>query len=130
MNKILVVDDDVAIRMLYAEELTEEGYDVVADDGAGDLMAAIRKESPDLLVLDIKLGRNSGLDLLQDIRRAYGNLPVILCTAYYELNFDVKDFAAVSYALKSSDMTDLKLKVRRAFEGMTKSAPEDAGGSF
>jgi two-component system, response regulator, stage 0 sporulation protein F len=123
MNKILVVDDDSAIRMLYTEELIEEGYEVVAHDGAGDLMAAIRKESPDLVVLDIKLGQNSGLDLLRDIRNRYEGLPVILCSAYLDIKYDSNSVAPDYYVLKSSDMNDLKLKVKVAFEATPKSGP-------
>lgn len=121
MSKLLIVDDDFAIRLLYTEELLEEGYDVVAHDGAHELMDVIRKESPDLVLLDIKLGKDSGLDLLQEIRGAYDGLPVVLCSAYHEHTFNLNGLAPnCYYALKSSDMSDLKLKVKTAFEGMRK----------
>jgi DNA-binding response OmpR family regulator len=118
MNKVLIVDDDLAIRMLYTEELIEEGYDVIAHDGGINVMDVIKRENPNLVVLDIGLGEESGLDVLQDIRNTYDNLPIILCTAYPSFKYDLKSIAADYYVLKSSDMSDLKLKVKMAFEGM------------
>ena len=52
MSKILVVDDDAAIRMLYADELEEEGYDVITWGEAYRLMELVADESPDLIVMD------------------------------------------------------------------------------
>jgi len=117
MNKILIVDDDPGIRLLYAEEFIDEGYDVVTYEGCKELMNVIKKEAPDLVVLDIGLEENSGLDILREIRNIY-NLPVILCTAYRHLTYDVRTVAADYCVLKSSDTSELKLKVRMAFEGM------------
>jgi len=130
MRKILFVDDDPAIRMLYTEELMEEGYDVVAYDGVKKLKDVIEKDTPDLVLLDIKLGENSGLDMLQDIRNTYYNLPVILCTAYHDFKYDPRSIAADYCVLKSSDMSDLKLKVRMAFEGMERFDNPSAGRAF
>lgn len=117
MKKILIIDDDPGIRMLYTEEFIEVGYDVVAYGGGKGLMNVIMMERPDLVVLDVGLGEGSGLDILQDIRRTY-NLPIILCTAHHSFTYDLKSLAADYCVLKSSDLTELKLKVRMAFEGM------------
>lgn len=120
MKKILIVDDDPGIRLLYTEEFIEEGYEVVAHEGGKALMNVIRVESPDLVVFCIGTGEGSSLDILQDIRRTY-DCPVILCTTHHPLTYDLKPFAADYYVLKSSDMTDLKVKVRMAFKGMRRS---------
>jgi two-component system, response regulator, stage 0 sporulation protein F len=120
VNKVLIVDDDLAIRMLYAEELIEEGYDVITHDGGKEVMDVIKREIPNLVVLDISLGEQSGLDVLQDIRNTYYDLPIILCTAYPDFKYDLKSIAADYYVLKSSDISDLKLKVKMAFEGLEK----------
>jgi DNA-binding response OmpR family regulator len=115
-KKILVVDDDEAIRMLYAEELEEEGYDVIMWGEACRLMELIAEESPDLVVMDIKLGQSSGLDLLQDIRNTYYQLPVILCTGYPLFSTDMKSIAADCYVLKSSDLFELKTRIASALQ--------------
>ena len=113
MNKILIVDDEESIQILYADELTEEGYEVTTSDGSG-LMELIEKQSPDLIVMDVKLGKYDGLDLLQDIRNTYYNLPVILCTAYPVFKDELKSIAADYFVVKSSDLRDLKLKIKMA----------------
>lgn len=115
-KKILVVDDEAHIRMLYSEELTEEGYLVVtASDGQG-LVERIEKEKPDLVVLDIKMVDYNGLDLLQDIRNSFHNLPVILCSAYDTFKDDMKSMAADYYVIKSFDLSELKRNIVMALE--------------
>ena len=122
MSKILVVDDDQGVRMLYADELADEGYEVVTCGDGSRLMEFINKERPDLVVMDIRLGKYDGLDLLQDIRNAYDKLPVIICTAYPSFRQDLKSVAADDYVLKSSDLRELKLKIGMAVEGRKKLA--------
>jgi DNA-binding response OmpR family regulator len=116
MAKVLIIDDEKHIRMLYAEELKEEGYDVaVAADGK-DILELIEKERPDVIVLDIKMVSSNGLDALQDVRNKYYNLPVILCSAYGSYKVDIKAIAADAYVVKSSDLTELKNKIAQVLE--------------
>ena len=116
MNKILIVDDDVPIQILYTDELTEEGYDVITTgDGVG-LLGLIEEAQPNLVVLDIRLGETNGLDLLQDIRNTYYELPVILCSAYSAFKYDLKSIAADYFVVKSSDFSELKVKIKMALE--------------
>jgi len=117
MSRILVVDDEKSIQLLFADELTDEGYEVVTTGDGGGVMGLIEKARPDLVVLDIKLGKKDGLDLLQDIRNTYYNMPVVVCTAYPNYKGDLKSIAADYYVVKSSDLRELKEKVRMAFEG-------------
>ena len=116
MNKILIVDDDEPIQILYADELTEEGYDVITTgDGVG-LLGLIEEAQPNLVVLDIRLGETNGLDLLLDIRNTYYELPVILCSAYSAFKYDLKSIAADYFVVKSSDFSELKVKIKMALE--------------
>jgi DNA-binding NtrC family response regulator len=117
MPKILVVDDEKPIRLLYEEELTDEGYAVVSIASGQGLVERIEQEKPDLVILDIKLADADGLALLQEIRNRYYDLPVILCSAYEVFKRDVKAIAADAYVVKSSDLTPLKKAIRRALEG-------------
>ncbi|MFZ5585342.1 MAG: response regulator [Thermodesulfobacteriota bacterium] len=116
MAKILIVDDEEHIRFLYSEELTDEGYEVVTADSGYQLLERIEKEKPDLIILDIKMVDYNGLDLLQDIRNKYYDLPVILCTAYDTFKEDMKSIAADFYVIKSFDLTELKNKIKMALE--------------
>jgi CheY-like chemotaxis protein len=116
MSKVLVVDDEKHIRLLYTEELQEEGYEVaVASDGVG-ILERIENEQPDVVVLDIKMVSSNGLDVLQEIRNRYYNLPVILCSAYGSYKVDIKSIAADAYVVKSSDLTELKKKIAQVLE--------------
>ena len=116
MAKILIVDDEEHIRFLYSEELTEAGYEVITADSGYMLLERIKEEKPDLVVLDIKMVDYNGLDLLQDIRNKFYNLPVILCTAYDTFKEDMKSIAADFYVIKSFDLTELKGKISMALE--------------
>lgn len=114
-QKILVVDDEKHIRMLYREELEADGYMVATSDGEEDILEVIAREEPTIVILDIKLGVNrSGLDLLQEIRAKDPVIPVILSTAYDSFQHDLKSIAADYYVVKSVDLTELKDKVRMA----------------
>ena len=113
MAKLLVVDDEANIRMLYAQELSEEGYEVVT---AASTMEAVEKlqASPfDLVVLDIKLKNESGIELLQRIVKERQALPVILCSAFSCYKDDFSAWLADGYVVKSSDMSELKDEIRR-----------------
>jgi len=116
MAKILIVDDEEHIRFLYSEELTEAGYEVITADSGSMLLEKIDDERPDLVVLDIKMADYNGLDLLQDIRNKYSELPVILCTAYDTFKEDMKSIAADFYVIKSFDLAELKNRIKTALE--------------
>lgn len=117
MKKILIVDDEEVIRILYAEELEEEGYEVVTAESGHGLIEIIGREKPDLVILDIKMAEHDGLDLLQDIRKDFYNIPVVLCSAYSSFKGDLKSIAADYYVVKSADLSELKQKVKMALEG-------------
>ncbi|MDR2161073.1 MAG: response regulator [Desulfovibrio sp.] len=114
--KLLVVDDEPHIRMLYQEELETEGYTVASSDGQEPILAVIRRENPDLVLLDIKLANVSGLDLLQTIRAQTSTLPVILSTAYDSFQYDLKSIAADAYCVKSVDLSMLKDSIRSVLQ--------------
>lgn len=125
MAKLLVVDDEVHIRMLYREEFQDEGYEVVEAADGHNLIDRIRQEAPDLIILDIKMAEHNGLDLLQDIRCYFSELPVILSSAYGAFKGDYKALSADSYVIKSSDLTELKRRVKRALESSVPKSEDD-----
>lgn len=116
MAKILIVDDEEHIRYLYSEELSDAGYEVITAENGHLLLEKIEKEKPDLVVLDIKMVDYNGLDLLQDIRNKFYDLPVVLCTAYDTFKEDMKSIAADYYVIKSFDLSELKNKIAMALE--------------
>lgn len=117
MTKILIVDDEASIRMLYREEFEDEGYEVFEAEDGHKLIERIEQDNPDVIVLDIKMAAYDGLDLLQEIRQKFQDLPVIISSAYGAYKGDYKTLAADYYVVKSSDLSELKLKVKKALEG-------------
>ncbi|HEU0265026.1 MAG TPA: response regulator [Geobacterales bacterium] len=113
MSKILVVDDESSIRQLYSDELQEEGYDVVTAGTASEACTLLEKQGADLVVLDIKLKNESGLDLLQQLVKERHNLPVILSTAFSCYKDDFSAWLADGYVVKSSDLSELKGEIAR-----------------
>ena len=123
MARILIVDDEEHIRSLYALELEDDGHVVLALATGKGIEAQIEEFKPDIVILDIKMVDISGLDVLQEIRKKYYDLPVILCSAYGSFKGDVKSVAADYYVVKSSDLTELKKKIKAALEA---SIPQSA----
>jgi CheY-like chemotaxis protein len=117
MTKILIVDDEASIRMLYREEFQDDGYEVIEAEDGHKLTERIEQDIPDVIVLDIKMAAYDGLDLLQEIRQQFQDLPVIISSAYGAYKGDYKTLAADYYVVKSSDLSELKQKVRKALEG-------------
>ena len=116
MRKILVVDDEKHIRLLYSVELKEAGYEVITAEGGYKILETIEQEKPDLVILDIQMLDYNGLDILQDIRDHSYDLPVILSTAYDSFKEDTKSIAADFYVVKSYDLTELREKIAIALE--------------
>jgi DNA-binding response OmpR family regulator len=107
MYKILVADDDYAIKQLYQLELEDEGYNVATTGEYKNFMAQIECLQPDLIILDAGFGGNNGFYVLQEIRNKYCEQPVILCSAYDLLRFDVKALGVDCYVIKSSDLSEI-----------------------
>ncbi|HEY9162205.1 MAG TPA: response regulator [Desulfomonilia bacterium] len=116
MAKVLIVDDEKHIRSLYSDELKEEGYEVATAPDGNDIYNLIENEKPDVILLDIKLADSNGLDVLQQIRNRYYNLPVILCSAYGSFKVDIKAIAADAYVVKSADLSELKKRIAQVLE--------------
>jgi len=117
MPRIMVVDDEASIRMLYREEFEDDDYEVIEAEDGERLLERIAREKPDVIVLDIKMAAYDGLDLLQEIRQHHHDLPIIISSAYGAYKGDYKTLAADYYVVKSSDLSELKQKVKKALEG-------------
>lgn len=116
-KKLLVIDDEYHIRLLFFEELEEEGYEVVTDDGTRDILELVDREKPDAVILDLKLEENrSGFDLLRAIRSRDQKLPVIICTAFDVLHDDLQTIDADFFVVKSIDVSELKNSITNALK--------------
>lgn len=116
MDRILIVDPEESLRLFYAQELTEEGYDVITTEDGSPLLDLIARKEPSLVVLEIDLDPLDGLDLLQHIRNTYYDLPVILHTASRSRKGDPRAIAADYYVCKNARLHELKQKIKMALE--------------
>jgi DNA-binding NtrC family response regulator len=116
MARLLVVDDESNIRLLYSQELSDEGYQVVTAASAAEAAEKLAESDFDLVVLDIKLKNESGLDLLQKRVKERHDMPVILCTAFSCYKDDFSAWLADGYVVKSSDPQELKDEIKRVLE--------------
>ncbi|MGA7564330.1 MAG: response regulator [Desulfobaccales bacterium] len=112
MKTILVVDDDEAIRTLLQEELSDEGYRVLIAGNAREALKKVQEKALDLVILDIRMPGMDGLEALPRILGLKEGLPVILNSAYTQYQESFMSWAADAYVVKSSDLTELKAKVK------------------
>ncbi len=113
MKKILLVDDEESIHLLYREELEEEGYEVHSALSGEEALGKLKIISPDLVILDINMPGMNGIDVLRRLKEINQELPVILSSAYQEFKQDLASWASDDYIVKSSNMKELKDAVHR-----------------
>ncbi len=115
---ILIIDDEPHLPHQFARYLKKHGYEVatVADGEAG--LQVLQKDSIDLVLLDLRLPKMSGLEVLERIRTFDQELPVVMLTAYGDVESAVAamKLGASDYLLKGFDLDELLLVVRRALE--------------
>ena len=119
MARILLVDDDPNMRLIYSTVLSHNGHDVVEAASGSEALAAVEEGAFDLVILDVKLGSESGLTVLQRLATTSPHLPVILLTAYASFQDDFTSWLADRYLLKSSDLDIFSNEVERVLQHRT-----------
>lgn len=118
-KKILIVDDEVNQGLLYEQELMDEGYDVDVANSGKDALEKVNGKTYDLVVLDIGMPDMDGLETLGKMLSVDNRIPVILNTAYPSYKDNFMSWAADSYVIKSSDLTELKGKIKESLSKKT-----------
>lgn len=118
---ILVVDDEPNIRLLYEKELQQEGYGVVLASDAREALRIMAQSRPDLVVLDIKMPGMDGIEALGRILSRDNAIPVVLNSAYSSYQESFLSWSADAYVIKSSDLTELKSRIRTILATRSKS---------
>lgn len=114
--RILLIEDDAHQRLLLAEELGDEGYEVCAAGSGGEALERYDSIEPDLVIADLKLPDMDGTRVVHEIRRRSPKLPIIVSSGY-EPGADPSARGPWDLrVLKSSDLTDLKSAVRTLLE--------------
>ena len=111
--RILLVDDEEHIRLLFKEELEEEGYTIVLASNGFDALEKLKDQHFDLVVLDIKMPGMDGIQTLNEIKKLNKEQPVILCSAYGEFKQDFSSWVSDAYVVKSADTRELKDTIKK-----------------
>ena len=117
-NTILIVDDDLSHSIMLRKLISGWGYAVVnVDDGEGAI-EEVKKQPFDLILMDIRMIRVSGIEALAAIREFNPAIPVIMMTAYasVETAVDALKKGAYDYLTKPLDFTELRIALERAME--------------
>jgi two-component system, NtrC family, nitrogen regulation response regulator GlnG len=114
--RVWLVDDDTSIRWVLERALKNGGMLPKAFDAAEPALAALRNDTPDVLITDIRMAGQSGLDLLRRVHEAHPELPVIVMTAYSDLGSAVSAYesGAFEYLAKPFDIDQAVDLVKRA----------------
>ncbi|MFQ5707219.1 MAG: response regulator [bacterium] len=113
MKTILVVDDEINLRKLYQQELEEEEYRVIPASNGQEAIQKFKTEDVNLVVLDIKLEQENGLDILRKMMSFNRDAKVIINTAYSTYKSDFATWSADAYLVKSSDLDELKTTISK-----------------
>lgn len=111
MPRILVIDDDTAIRRLYQLELEDLGFDVRTAADSATALQLVRAWKPDLAVLDVRLGDECGLDLLRRMVEERPQLHTVIATAYAGYKDDFTSWLADAFLDKDPECTRLRQTV-------------------
>jgi two-component system nitrogen regulation response regulator GlnG len=115
---VWIIDDDRSIRWVLEKALAREQIEFVSFASADEALAELPQSLPQMVISDIRMPGSSGLDLLQKLRADYPELPVIIMTAYSDLESAVSSFqgGAFEYLPKPFDVNHAVELIRRALE--------------
>lgn len=118
MKKILIVDDDEGIRMIFKKVLENSGYDVETASNGIHALSILENKRFDVYIIDLKMPEMDGITLLKEIKkRGYEGIPIIL-TAYgdKETAISALKLGAYDFVEKPISINDLKFSIQRAIE--------------
>ena len=115
---IWIVDDDKSIRWVLEKALSKEELNVVSFDAPGKLLSRFQREVPDVIISDIRMPDMDGIELIKEIKKRAPDLPVIIMTAYSDLDRAVSAFqsGAFEFFSKPFDVDEVVNIVKRAIK--------------
>ncbi len=126
MKPIWIIDDDKSIRWVFEKALARTDMDFKTFASVPEALNALSREEPQVVVSDIRMPNGSGLDFLQEIKQRHPDIPVIIMTAYSDLESAVAAFqgGAFEYLAKPFDVDQAIEIIRRAVEESMRQATE------
>src|SRR5215475_1385964 len=120
-DKILIVDDEPSNRNILGQELTHEGYSVLAASDGREALKKLESLRPDLIILDYMMANLSGLEVLKELRKRENDIPVVMITAYGTMERAVEAMkeGACDFITRPYEPDHIALVVRRALERQT-----------
>ena len=116
--RVLVADDEKVIRFVIREALEKQGYLVEEASDGEEVILKSRSNSFDLVILDIKMPKMEGLEVLREIRKIDPGIPVVMITAYgnTQIAMEALKEGAYDYFVKPFDVGEIRIVVKRALE--------------
>lgn len=129
--KIWIADDDEAIRMVLEEGLKSAGLEIITFADGESLIDALNDDKPDLIISDIKMPGMHGYDLLKHIKNNYEKLPVIIMTAFTDMQAAIDSYGggAFEYIPKPFDLEEAIIIVKKALEESKETKPKKVSKS-
>jgi len=126
MKPIWIIDDDKSIRWVFEKALTRTDLDYKTFSSVAEALNMLEREQPQVVVSDIRMPNGSGLDFLTEIKQKYPDIPVIIMTAYSDLESAVAAFqgGAFEYLAKPFDVDQAIDVIKRAVEESTREFTE------
>jgi DNA-binding NtrC family response regulator len=130
MSHVLIVDDEPSICWGFRELLADEGYDVTVASSAEEALELADRVAPDAVVLDVRLPGRDGLSTIEDLRRRIGPAPIIVITAFGNLDTAVRalEEGAYDYLTKPFDLEQVAEVLRRALRRSSTASPAAPDG--
>ena len=122
MTTILLVEDDENQRLLYEQELMHEGYEVVTASNGKEALEKVQEKLPDIVIMDINMPKMDGIEAMGRILGKNKEIPVIINTAYSNYKDSFMSWAADAYIVKTSDLSELKEKIKEVLAKKNKNS--------
>lgn len=118
LRRLLIVDDQSGIRLLLQEVFKQEAYEVSLAANGLTALQKIEENQPDCVLLDLKMPGMDGVEVLERMKKSWPDIPVIMMTAYGELELTNKalELGAVKYFTKPFDIYEIRDAVNVLFE--------------
>lgn len=116
-RRVLIVDDDLGLRELLEDQLMAEGYEARSTDNSRDVLERAAAEEVDLILTDLRMPGISGTELCREVHRVRPDIPVVLMTAFGDMDAAVQAIRAGAYDFLSKpfEIEQLLLILDRAF---------------